>query len=216
MKAVVEARIDAWIDEALVQVNHHGGHYLQLRGDAGNRRYAFLHFSMPDGFRPGVTVRSAILRCYVAGTNWTGSQNITAVRVDSSWTEQTITWAAQPTFSNTNGIVVAVSNATDGQELELTLTSMLQNVASGSLFFGVLLSTNVAKAIRLHSSESTAGGKRPELELEWARIPLPPNDLRPSGDRSVAVSRPVLLWSFRDHFGDQNQAAAEVEIRSQR
>lgn len=214
MKATVEARVDAWTDEARTGDNHSIGQRLQVRGDAGNRRHSYIHFSMPDDFRPGVTVRSAILRVYVAGTNWTGSQNITAVRVDSAWKDETITWATAPTFSNTNGIVLAVSNATEGQEIALTLTSLFQNVASGSLFFGILLTTNVAKALKLHSSETTTDSKRPELDLEWARVPLSPNDLRPSGDRSVAVSRPVLLWSFRDHFGDQNQASAEVEIRS--
>jgi hypothetical protein len=159
-------------------------------------------------------VRDATLRVYVGSTNWTGSVTITAKRVETDWKEQQTGYAENPTVSSTNSGSVTVSGATLGDTISIPVTALLQNVASGSPYFGIRLETNVSKTIKIHSSETTVPEKRPDLDLEWARIPMPPTDLRPSGERNVSASRPTLLWRFRDRFGDQNQAKSQVEVRT--
>ncbi len=212
----ITGSIDAHTEQARSTYANTGtGTRIHVNGLSGSIRYSYIFFPIPEAVRRGATIRRCSLRFYVinSGSAWNGSHIISARRVESTWKEQTVTYATGPVV-NPTAYPTTITNPVDGQEITINFTQSLQVVALGGNWFGIRLEINTSGLKFIHSTESPFANKRPQMDLEWALLPLPPADQRPSGGRSVTISRPPLLWTFRDNFGDTTQAASQVEVRT--
>jgi len=210
----VHTGIDTYVGEVSPNLNHGQDLYLSLRGDVGQRRRAYLWFSLP--FAPNDTIISAIIHLEPR-SGFAASPTITAKRITGprTWRENVETWGTAVTGANP-----LVTTATNQAQVinqpfapfDLDVTAMLNNVSNGGKWFGVELSTGDANINNIHSSESEVYKARPTLTITWAKTPKAPTDLKPSGGSSVSVPEPVLKWSFVDQNGADKQAAFQVQV----
>lgn len=207
----IRRSVDAWIDEAgQGHFDHAGSNLLRLNGGAGaDTHFAYLHFTRP--FPLGATVISATLRLTLAKP-WNGLQSLIAKRVIERWWQERIRWSNRPGVAAANEASVQVVDGVDGQEVEIDVTDMLADVASGADYFGFQLSINQDVLRRVYSTDAARAENRPVLEVEWGQQPYPPARMAPSGGRVVSLSKPVLDWAFRDNRGDTQQLASQVQI----
>ena len=213
---IVRTGVDTYVSENLPLQNFGQAVQLKLDGTSSNRKRAYIWFALP--FKPGSTVISALLRLEPR-TGFGSSITVTAKRITGprTWREDLETWDRA-----VNGVGVAALTTTTTHQatvasgvsspFELDLTTMLNDVAGGSTWFGVEISVTNANVHSVHSSESEVWTARPRLTIEWAQTPRPPTDLKPSGDNVVSATKPRLTWSFTDRTGTENQDAYQVQI----
>lgn len=208
---LLRAGSDSWVDEAAPQHNHGQAGRLRLRGTTGNRRQALLFFARP--FPLGATVLSATLRFYLAG-GWGGDQQLAAARITEKWKEGRVKWARKPDVTATHGSGVIVSDGSDKDQVEIDVTAMMNDVAAGADWHGVLLFTDESSPRALYSSEYPKHAFRPHLKIEWAVNTDAPVNLLPSGGLAVSPAQPVLSWQFADkNLKDAtDQSASHIQI----
>jgi hypothetical protein len=195
---IVSTAIDAYVDE-----DHPAANY------GSDTRYAYIFFARP--FPLGVTVTSAILRLRLAA-GWSGSQTLTASRIDEPWKEGRVKWSNRPGIDSANAASVNVASLAEGDEVELDLTAMLADVSAGATWYGVRLEIDADNDRAIVSSDSPRAERRPVLEVEWSAAPAPPANLAPSGGRAISKTKPLLTWSFSDLAGSTVQASSQVQV----
>lgn len=211
-ETLISPSVDSWVDQTLPGANRPATPKLRLHGSgSANQQRAFIFFAKPFPF--GATVFEGILRLKIAGA-WSGTHTITAKRVTEQWREGHITWDNQPAVTATNSASVSVTDAADGDEVEIDLTAMLNDVAGGGAWFGIRLELGSDAARTVYSSDSAVERYRPSLTVDWREPPEAPTNLVPSGGQAVGPAKPVLSWQFAEPGTDaeQAQAASQVQI----
>lgn len=210
-----KAGIDAHLNQSRPDDNLGRKPRLVLDGTGGAVKYGLVFFPIPFSKAGEVTVLDGTLRLRLYSA-WTGGPHtITARRVTQKWREGNVTYNTLPTTTASNEATVAVTGGAADDTVELDLTAMLQDVASGGDWFGVRLSINTAGEKKLHSSESPDGSMQPELEMVWTRGAAQPIDLKPAGGRSISKQQPRFQWTFQSASeGEESQAAFQIEIAS--
>lgn len=168
--------------------------------------YAFLHFNR--SFPLGATIIYAKLRVYAKGS-WGISPTLTVRRATERWGVNKITSNNQPTVS-APVVQVTKSSAVDGDLWEFDVTTAMQSVSNGAVWFGFRIGTDNANARYLYSSD--ARDFKPELEIRWSEAPQAPTSLSPSGSQVVSIAKPVLSFDFVDRAGSTAMAALQVQI----
>jgi hypothetical protein len=87
-------------------------------------------------------------------------------------------------------------------------------VADNGSWFGFRIASNTTAHKWFYSSESALSAYRPILEVTWSDKPDPPEDLRPDGNRSVSIAKPVLRFDYTDVSGDTDLASVNVQINA--
>lgn len=210
--ATVRSHSDAWVAENSDHQNFGGGVRLWVRTVAtGNARRSFLSFAKPFPHNDAVGIVSATLQLRLKDA-WTGSQVVTARRVTETWKENRVNWANQPAVTTTNEATYTVSSGADGDEIDIDVTDIIQDVASGGDWFGLRLSLDTDNKRAFYASDSAIDAYHPRLEIEWGLPPYPPTDLEPSGEHVIGVATPVLTWRYPDTTQETTQSASQVQI----
>lgn len=157
------ADADAWIDQNSAQTNKGSDSILKIRslGPSNNFR-ALVRFPLPST-PAGCTLQSATLRLHASSDDSYGGRTLEARRVASPWTEDGVTWAAQP---STDGDAATVTSG--GGYREWTVTAQVAAMLAGANH-GFLIRDAVEGQTgeqQLHSREK--GTFVPELVLRWA------------------------------------------------
>jgi hypothetical protein len=205
---------DARVREAFPNTNYGEEHFLAVQSaSGGNTQNSELGFpGLPE---LGSVIVSATLRVWLKGTGWSsgGPHDITVRRITESWKESQITWNTKPAPSATEA-TATVATGVDGQSVDIDLTTLVSNVMTGSLYFGLILGTTTGTTGRsLYSSEASDPMLRPLLIVEYSDLPQSPADLSPSGGLNISLAKPVFSWKFRDPNGDQ-QASFQVQLKA--
>lgn len=202
---------DAYVSEAKPSANFSSTTKLYLSSTgASNTRYAWIYFGRP--FPLDATILSAKLRIYSGGTGWSGSVTMTAKRATEKWSVNRVNYNNRPGVTGT-GASLTKSGATDPTLWEFDVTTMMQTVADGGVWYGVRIETNTTETKWIYS----ANGRdeyRPTLEVTWSDRPEAPEDLRPDGGRATSLQKPTLRFDFTDVSGDTDLDAVNVQINS--
>lgn len=195
--------IDASVISTKPSTNFDQGPRLHLESGAA---FAFLWFNRP--FPLGVTVVNATLRVYAIGS-WGISPTLTVKKVTEHWGINRINWNNRPTV----GSAVATktqSSAADGDEWAFDVTSALQGVANGAVWFGFRIETT--SGARKHLYSANAVDYQPVLEVTYSEAPQAPTTMSPSGSRAVSIAKPVLTFDFTDTSGSTDLLAVQVQV----
>lgn len=207
----LRAHTDTWVGEESPNQNHGGGAKMRVRGSgSGNQRRSLIFFPLP--FKRGATIVSATLRVYARQDWGAGSRVLTAKRIQDSWKENRVTWANQPSSTDTNSASQTVGSLADEEEVAFDVTEMLQDVSDGGSYHGFRLIMDTDEPRSFYSSDHPKEGSRPKLDLEWGQAPYPPSNLHPSSGDAVSRPDPRLSWRFTDHRGDTEQGWSQVQI----
>ena len=199
--------VDTWVSEADPNDNHAYGPELQVRSGATNdTKRALLSFGVP--FPQGANVISAHLYVYLANVQ-SGSQTYTCRRLINPWKNARVTWNNIPTATATNDDTTVVSSGAIRDEVDFDITNMMQDVAAGSVFYGVQITVSTDAVHKLYSGNTSVASMKPRLVIVWSKIPHAPTDLRPSGGLATRNDSPTLGWSF-----EVEQDAFQVQISS--
>ncbi len=144
--------------------------------------------------------------------DWSGSHDVTATRITETWKENRITWTNAPAVTTQNQATENVTDAEDGDEVDIDVTDILGDIALGDDWFGIRLELDDDVARTFYSSDAPKGSYHPQLEVSWGFAPYPPTDLDPSGGQVVGIATPVLQWRFPDIVQENTQAASRVQI----
>jgi hypothetical protein len=207
-EVTLRASVDSYTDDDRPKANHGDAEKIILNS-AGKRGWIF--HTMP--FKKGNNVISGILRLYLRGSGWAGGPHtITASRVNEKWREDTLTDTNAPTdISGTNTASVAVTGGSEGDAVEIDISLMLEDVAAGSKWFGVMLEVDTSGDKAIHSGETTTRNKVPEIDVIWSNIPDRPTELHPH-NHVIDGGKPTVAWSFQDRKGESVQQAYSLEI----
>lgn len=185
---------------------------LSLRtGGAGGTLYSYVYFGLPAGLR-GSSVVSATLRFHNT-ENQSGSRQVTLKKVTSAWYLSKITWNVSPTVSTTDTKIITLSSPVKDTEWAFDVTSHLQAVSDGTLYYGWRLELTSTDLMYFYSSQAKSAYK-PVLEIVWSTPPSAPTQLSPSGNRAVSVNKPTLRFDFGDTTGSTSLQAVQVQINS--
>ncbi len=92
-------------------------------------------------------------------------------RVSSSWTESTVTWNTQPTYSQ-NIFVTLPTSTSATQDYTVDVTNHVKDMVSNpAANFGWMLKSSIEetyKAMRFHSSDATTSNLRPLLKIKFS------------------------------------------------
>lgn len=196
--------VDTYVGSANPSAYHADDQKLKLLSGAA---YAFVWFNRP--FPHGATIHEAILRVYTDGS-WNTTPTLTVRRAMERWGVNHLNWNNQPTVSSATAQLTKSSSG-DGDEWAIDVTSLMQTVSDGGVWFGFRIGTTDVVTKSLHSG-NTATGTRPQLEVTWSDAPQPPDTLSPSGSRAVSIGKPTLRFDFTDHRGSTALQAVRVQI----
>lgn len=199
--------VDSYVEEALPTKNNADRVILGLSNIGGVNRRAYLYIAPP--FAIGDTISAGaklILRTY---DDWTG-QTITVKRVTAPWAERTINWNNKPAIDAAHLAVSAAINGI-GTQVEIDISSLLQDVADGADYFGLELTVSGAVARFLASSSFPLEESRPYISLEWSLPIEAPDNLSPDGGFAVSTNKPYLDWDFSTD--DEERAQAELNVQ---
>ncbi len=210
--ATVKSHSDAWVDANAAHKNHGHGNRLWVRGSgSGNLRQSFVGFAKPFPHNDALVVLSATLHLRVKD-DWSGNHNVTAKRVTETWKEHRVTYTNAPSVTTKNSATENVTNASDGDAVDIDVTDILGDIALGDDWFGIRLELDDDVARTFYSSDAPKGNYHPQLEVEWGFAPYPPTDLDPAGGQVVGIATPVLQWRFPDIVQENTQASSQVQI----
>lgn len=189
--------VDTWVGSSHPSANHAGTRVLSIENGAA---YAFVFFNRP--FPLNAAIVEAKLYLYTRSA-WNISPTLTVRRVLERWNVNRVNWNNQP---DTGGVVTQVtkSSAQVHDEWAFDVTSALQTVANGGVWYGFRVGTDGAR------KDLDANSAR--LEVTWSRAPQAPTTLNPSGGLAVATGKPTLSFDFTDHMGSTQLQAVHVQI----
>jgi hypothetical protein len=206
---LVRTGTDTYVGQGGPSINHGGTAKLWMSNAGSNEKLGLVYFKVP--FPPGATVFSATLKL-VASDAWSGSQVLTAKRIVAKWQEDKVTYNSRPSTVATNAGTVTVSGAVAGDEIDIDVTAIMNDVAAGGAFFGFNLSVNTTAVRKVRSSEAPNADHRPMLLVEWSSSPDVPDDLHPAGGSAIDVAKPILNWNYADPDGAGTQSSSQVQI----
>lgn len=210
--AEVKSHSDAWINQDAQHKNWGKGNRLWVRGPGtGHQRQSFIGFAKPFPNNDRLVVVAATLTLRVKD-DWSGSHNVTVTRVTDTWKEHRITWANAPNTTTKNQAVENVTNASDGDKVEIDVTDILGDISLGDDWYGVRLELDDDVPRTFYASDAPKHVYHPRLEVEWGFAPYPPTDLDPAGNQVIGTALPVLTWRFPDIVQENTQAASQVQI----
>lgn len=211
--ATVKSHSDAWVDQNAAHKNHGRGNRLWVRGaGSGLQRQSFLSFAKPFPNNDAIVIISATLTLRVKDT-WAGSHVVTASRVTETWKEDKITWTNKPAIDSTNAASATVPASSDGDQVDIDVTDIMQDVSNGGDYFGFRLELDDDVASKtFYASDSPKSSYHPQLAVEWGFAPYPPTDLEPSGGQVIGIATPTLTWRFADVAQENTQSASQVQI----
>lgn len=173
----------------------------QIRLEA-DHRVGLIHQAVTD--IRGRIVSSATLRGHVK--DGFAPQTVTVTAAMSPWSAGSATWNTQPTGGASADTVIASSHD-DGDAVDLDITVLIQFVANGTDWRGMILSTDAD----LGESDwySFDSGKDAwVLTIELSDVPEQPSNLRPSAGLAVGAAAPIVAWSYTDLGGDSSDQGA--------
>lgn len=203
---------DAYVNEAQPGDNFGQQTRLRLRGSGSSHHKRALIFFKPPNPLESV-VLFAKLHVHLKG-GWSGSQTITVDRIIETWNQGHVTWNNQPNQSGLHEVTKTVTDGSDGDEVVIDVSDMIQDVAFGQPYYGLRLSFEGSTDVDrdLHSVEAPTANARPWLEVKWTPGPSAPTNLSPAGGRAVTAEAPVLSWKFNDSIGEAFQIGANVQV----
>lgn len=197
---------DSTVNQAMPARNYGDQPGLALDG-SGDERRVFLNFPIKS-LPPDANVHNATLRLHLRGDDWTGSNEITAQRVDEKWSEGKVNWNNQPGVAGvTADVTVASGAAGDIADIDVT-TLVAAAVERDKVWHGIRLVVDTSGRKLLHSSEVADHSLRPHLIVEYSAPPTQPVRLRPRGQDSVNASQPRLAWDA------DSQSESRVQVNS--
>ncbi len=213
-QATIKSHSDAWVNLDSPHKNHGKGNRLWVRGSgSGLARQTYIGFAKPFPHNDALVVTSATLILRVKD-DWNGSHDVTASRITETWREGRITWTNAPDITTRNQSTENVTNASNGDEVDIDVTDILGDVALGEDWFGIRLELDDDVPRAFYASDAPTAPYHPRLDVEWGFAPYPPTDLDPAGNQVIGSAIPVLTWSFRDIVQENTQASSRVEISS--
>jgi hypothetical protein len=194
-------KLDSWANEARAADTHGPDQTLAVQHGSNVRRMSYVFVARPWAQSRAITVTSAKLRLYLAKPA-AGAITLRLRRIESSWSEKQASWKNRPTASAADESSATVAaGAPAGTLVEFDVTTAMQAVADGALYFGFQLAGDTAAAagpLWFASSENGTIARRPQLVVDWSSPPDAPTDLHPSAARFVSSNKPQLSWSFGD------------------
>ncbi len=163
------------------------------------------------------TINSATLHLFLAAAWAVGNHTVTVEALTGVWDSTSATWTNQPGVRTpTASVVVAGASSSDGYEIEIDVTTQLQNAiaendAEGSRWYGWRVSVNTNGEKLLYSAFANPA-LRPYMEIDPVTPPQEPDNLRPSGTRAVSKSKPLLQCDFFDDDANDYITAMRVEV----
>lgn len=175
---------DVTISSASPTTNFNTGTAAQtLSIAAGNAGLAQFDLS---GFSPGAQVSVAYLRVYADKVTAAGTLNFTLVT--SPWTENSVTYATQPTTAGSPFGSIGVSTA--NSFVLVNVTPQVQSwIANPATNFGVEITGSGSTAVSLDTKENTATSHPAELILSIIGAPGPAGSTGATGP--VGVTGPT-------------------------
>lgn len=173
----------------------------------GTGNFSYLYFGNP--IPRSAKVVSAKLHLYGANA-WAGTITLSGRRVNGGWSANKITWNNDP------GVVGSTASQTKtgagkGTHWILDITTIMQEVADGSPWYGLRLTAGGATAKALFSMQATSS-RRPWVELTWSDAPLAPTSLVPRDGQAVSTTTPTLVFNFIDVSGNKTMSGFQVQI----
>ena len=199
---------DAYVDESRPSKNYSSTSRLILDATGANQKYAYLYF--PKNYPIGVEIYSTKLRLYNADL-WAGPVTLTIRVLSEKWAGSRVNWNNKPAVTGT-AITLTKTDAPKGTLWEFELKDVIQAVSDGGSWFGLRLQVDGTARRRLHSAQSEEGELRPEVLVQYADDPEPPENLAPNGNRAVEVDKPWLTYDYIDISGDVTLAAHQFQI----
>ncbi len=201
--------VDSFVKENVPAANFGDTPRLWVNGGgSSDQRFSYLYHSRP--FPIGARILSAKLRLYLNGA-WSGTNNLTAKRITSTWGENKLTWNNKPNVTATNSASATVTSGVDGQMVEFDITNMMVDIASGLNWWGwrIELSQHADRAF--NSADNGTATLRPEFEVNWTLAPDAPGDLAPAAGDIVASAYPALSWTM-SFPGGGSETSAQIQV----
>jgi hypothetical protein len=201
----VKNATDTWVNSAKPSKNYGEGSRLQLKTGA---KSVLLYFNRP--WTPGSTIMSAKLRVYNVAA-WAGSVTLTVQRAGSAWSVNKANWNNKPAGSGPTA-TKNLTGAAAGTMWEMDVAPILQPIANGLAWYGLVLTTNNAADSAIHSAQSSSGALRPVLIVQWNDPPDAPDNLRPAGGRNAGKASPYVQYDFNDANGDTDLQSHQIQF----
>lgn len=183
---------DTWVGSAAPTRPHPSAQRLKLQSGSAK---ALAHTGLDEVVGRGVV--TAYLKVPVDGVS--PAMNITVTPLDGKWDPATATWDNDPP-TRAGAVTAAQAALTDGQEISVPISSLVQAVSTGAVeHYGFQLTTSSGTAVRLKGNDHPDGGIR--IVVEYADAPEPPSSIRPAGG-VVGAAKPVFGYDFFDFGGD--------------
>jgi hypothetical protein len=160
----LSASADAWVDQGSPSSNKGSDSILKVMSKSSNNLRAFVQFYLPAAPQ-GCVVQAATLRLYAASSR-TG-RTLQALQVNSSWTENSVTWNNQPA---TTGAAATTSSGSGWREWNVV--AIVQAMYDSGMNNGFLLrdaTENNDAEQQFHGREK--GESIPQLVITFGPAP---------------------------------------------
>jgi CSLREA domain-containing protein len=175
-QVTVAANADAWIQQKSPTDNKGSDSVLKVKSQSGDDNFrTVIRFNVPATIPSGCVIESATLRIYAEST--VAGRTLQALRLDGSWSENSVNWNNQPA---TSGLPATASSGSSKSYREWTVTSHLQaDYAAGAQHYGFLIRDAVENngGSEQQFRPRGNGNNRPQLIIRYAA---------PSGGQSAA------------------------------
>lgn len=205
---------DAYVAESTPSRNYSNSVNLVCKTGAGTQFQSYIYFALPPAtYHQGVTILDAKLKLYLVSPE-TATHTINVRRITTlSWLLSTINWSNKPVSTTTNQATVVMSGTSAvGRELVFDVTAMMQVVSDGGAYGGFHIVNDINDYLYLGSTQHAT--YKPVLEITWSDDPIAPSTLSPSGNRAVALAKPVLRFDFTDVAGSTQLQSVQVQINA--
>jgi hypothetical protein len=183
-------------------------------GGAGDA-WGLLYFGL-SAIPKGAVVSSAKLYLYSRTSAQAGTMTLSLKRLAQAMSSSKVTWNTRPTtlYPDAAKTVSRTGPIAQGAEWLVDVTSQVQSVANGDVWYGWQLTGNFNPLLWFYDSTATDPTLRPRLELAWSVPPSAPTALRPGGGRVVSLAAPTVAATYTDVGNDNALAAVQVQTNS--
>lgn len=209
MTAVLRNGNDTYVAQSTPSRNYSGSTQLVCKAGAA-QFHSFIYFVRP--FPLGATILNATLKLYQISAE-TATHTVTAKVLTAPWNLSQTNWNNKPPSTTTGQVAVTKAFATPiGTEWAFNVTAVMQSVSDGLIWRGWTIINNLDDFLYLGSTQHPT--YKPVLEVTWSDAPDAPTTLSPSGNRAVAVAKPVLRFDYTDVSGSTQLANVQVQINA--
>lgn len=212
----VKVVTDTYINQDAATTNYSTVAKLIANGQTSHKKYILL--VAPKPFPLDATVTSAVLRLRTTASWASGAPHtVTAYRISNTWKVNQATFTNSSTLitnalANSNPGSVTTSAAAANTAINIDVTAMMNDVAGGSAYHGLLVAIDTTGNDSVWSANAT-NDYQPELIVTWALLPDAPTDLRPADTAVIGTANPLLAWNkLVDPDGAATQADSQVEV----